>query len=704
MLTSAESGRPCASCCLIQGAAGYVKRSTLLAGKTEGDFFRMAVKTPLRANYIAAGVDLSIETNLAAILEIAHDSFEQTLAPLGKKEGIFLRLWVDEESSSDERRTKAYFRGLGHLVFAGFDENNSLLINLRDRSAAGRFTPELANDAQFWRTILFPSLFTILGPTVGLTPLHCACVSWNGSGLLLAGESGSGKSTLSLALAQAGFDFLSDDQTLIGDRNGKILAWSLSPEMKHSAGAVAHFSALKEIDHHQIWKGEPVLRFDPVKTFGLRRAELCEPRWIIFLERQSEPAFTLEEIDPEEAVRRLKKDLHRQAFTTAEREWRAIDLLSRKECRTLRYGGDPHTVAGALRCLIEGGLNPPGVLASSVPDKLMKIETPLSDPLRRFRSTSLSFDAVLMRRRVRVETDSVVVLNHIARAFNRFEQTSNSLSPHFRWRIVCEPCDEAIRSWPPLTAFGDHRMRYINLGQRSFIAIDIAAREAVGILSECLAKDEVGFSSVFLASMFYLTAPALGLTPISAACVAKGEQGLLVFGPPNSGKTISSYSAKKLGLQFHADQAAFMELHRGTLRAWGDFWPAAFHPETAEFLPELPMTGQSFSYRDRTFLCLDKETSFQRSAESVVPSACIFLERQAPAPKLIPLSRHEISQRIGSISPFKDEAGSKEAREAVFQALGGLPWYRLLYGEDPSVAAVFFRSVLKSHHLMEHRL
>src|SRR5262249_34829181 len=197
---------------------------------------------------------------------------------------------------------------------------------------------------------------------------------------------------------------------------------------------------------------------------------------------------------------------------------------------------------------------------------------------------------------------------------------------------------------------------------------------------ECLAKDEAGFSSVFLASMFYLTAPALGLTPISAACVAKGKEGLLVFGPPNSGKTTSSYSAKKLGLKFHADQAAFMEVHKGRLHAWGDFWPAAFRPETAGFLPELPMADQSFSYRDRTFLCLDKEASFPRNAESVIPTACIFLERQAPAPKLIPLSRHEVNRRIGAISPFKDDAGSKEAREAVFQALGGLPWYRLLYG------------------------
>jgi hypothetical protein len=672
--------------------------------KTEADFLRMAVKTPLRANYQVAGIDLIIETNAAAIHGIAQDSFEQTWDALDKKEDIRLRFWVDEKSSADERKTEAYFQGLGHLVFAGFDEKNSLLINLRDRFAVGRFTPELANDAQFWKTILFPSLLTILGPTVGLTPLHCACVSWNESGLLLAGESGSGKSTLSLALAQAGFDFLSDDRTLIGDRGGKILAWSLSPEMKHSAGAVAHFPALKGIDHYEIWKGEPVFRFDPVKTFGLRRAELCEPRWIIFLERQSEPAFTLEEIEPEEAVRRLQKDLHRETLTTAEREWRTIDLLSRRECRTLRYGGNPHTIAGALRCLVQEGLNRPRVLAFSAPNKPAKVEASLSDPLRRFRSTSLSFDAVLMGRRLRVETDSVLVLNHVTRAFTRFEQTSNTLSPHFRWRIVCEPRNEAISSWPPLTAFGDHNMRYINIGQRSVIAIDIGAREAVGILSECLANDEAGFSSVFLASMFYLTAPALGLTPISAACVAKGQEGLLVFGPANSGKTTSSYSAKKLGLKFHADRAAFMEIHSGTLRAWGDFWPAAFRPETAGFLPELPLVGRSFSYRDSTFLCLDKEASVPRNAESVVPTACIVLERQAPAPKLIPLSHHEVSQRIGAISPFKDDAGSKEAREAVFQALSRLPWYRLLYGDDPSVAAVFFRSVLKSHQLMEHRL
>jgi hypothetical protein len=249
-----------------------------------------------------------------------------------------------------------------------------------------------------------------------------------------------------------------------------------------------------------------------------------------------------------------------------------------------------------------------------------------------------------------------------------------------------------------MTAFCDRSLRYINLGRSSFLAADLCAREAVGIFPESLSEDAIGFPTVFLASLLHLTAPALGLTAISAACVARGQNGLLLFGPPNSGKTTASYWAKKLGLEFHADQATFLEVEAGTLRAWGDFWPAAFRPETARFLPELSTAARSFTYRDRTFLCMDKTSRSASNSGTVIPAACIFLERHAASPpRLIPLSTAEMAGNVLS------DAGSREDHDAVVALLGRMPSYRLLYGEDPHVAALFFRSVLDAHELMEYR-
>ena len=46
------------------------------------------------------------------------------------------------------------------------------------------------------------------------------------------------------------------------------------------------------------------------------------------------------------------------------------------------------------------------------------------------------------------------------------------------------------------------------------------------------------------------------------------------------------------------------------------------------------------------------------------------------------------------------DPGSRE-RDAVARALANLPAYRLAYGRDPGVAAVFLHSMLKAHNLLE---
>jgi len=668
------------------------------------DFLKTDAKTPLRGVYLAAGVRLTIETNSDFVLRMAQDSFEpvrseQRIDP-GHAQDVGLRLWIEETADPDEPPKSPYFRGLGALVFSGYSRRSSLLINLKRRYGAGRFTSHLASDAAFWKTVFFPSFLAIVGPAAGLTPLHAACVSWQGRGVILAGDSGAGKSTLSLALAQAGFDFLSDDRVLIGWRSGLLSAWGPSPDAKLTRESRAYFPALENLED------EPSFRFDPVESMGIHRAPSCEPQWIFFLDRRPDAAFSLHDIGPEEAALLLQRGLHRETEEIAEQQRRTIRALTERRRHKLCYGGDPHAAARALRLLLVEGRRPLGtedgaaappaasVLSSSRPPGAAAAPP---DPLRRFRPLPLQADLLVMGRSIRLETDNTSVLKHAVQVLAPFRNAAPTRS-HFLWRIACEPHETRALSWPPLAAFSSGALRYVNIGRRGFIAVDLEAREAAGVLPERLADDAAGFCSVFLASMFYLTAPALGLTAISASCVAKDGKGLLIFGPPNSGKTTSSYCAAKLGMRFHADQSSFLELESGIVRAWGDFWPAAFRPDAARFLPELLTAGQTFSYLDQTFLCIDKNAD---AAISVPPAACVFLERRADAlPKLIPLPAPEARELLAAAPPFRDDAAPNDD---VLDALNRLPSYRLVYGDDPNMAALFFRSVLNTHAAMEAR-
>jgi hypothetical protein len=323
------------------------------------------------------------------------------------------------------------------------------------------------------------------------------------------------------------------------------------------------------------------------------------------------------------------------------------------------------------------------------------------DPLRRLTATPLVTDLCIMGRKVRLESNSTALFGGITALFERGVGPS-STPPDFLWRFVGEIDAGSHLPWPDMAAFSDDGLRYVNLGQRSFFAIDLDAGEAIAFLAEELASDPAGFSSVFAATLFDLTAPALRLVPIAAACVALYGRALLVLGPPRSGKTTSTYLAGKLGLEFHADQASFLDLQRDGLRVWGQFWPAAFREDTVQFLPELKSSTRSFTYGNLTFLCFSKHPFQTPQARAVVPVGCVFLERRnATAPQLIPMGSAEREDRLSDCLSFKDDVRFRSQYASALRALGKLPAYRLPYGNDPAVAATFLRSILMVHNSLE---
>ncbi|MGY9002070.1 MAG: HPr kinase/phosphorylase [Rhodospirillales bacterium] len=59
-----------------------------------------------------------------------------------------------------------------------------------------------------------------------MTLVHGTCVEIDGTGILIQGPSGSGKSDLALRLIDTGAQLVSDDQTLLTETAGKLIASS----------------------------------------------------------------------------------------------------------------------------------------------------------------------------------------------------------------------------------------------------------------------------------------------------------------------------------------------------------------------------------------------------------------------------------------------------------------------------------------------
>lgn len=322
------------------------------------------------------------------------------------------------------------------------------------------------------------------------------------------------------------------------------------------------------------------------------------------------------------------------------------------------------------------------------------------DPLRRFTPTPLMASLPVMGRTIRLETNSRAVLNRTQQLLRRYDPSPGG-SPDFVWRIVTETSAGADYQWPGIAAFSEEGLRFVSFGQSSFFAVDFNMLVAICFLPECFAYDQAGFASAFLSTLFHMTAAALRLTPIAAACVSLEKKGLLIFGPPTSGKTVSTYMAGEEGLTFHSDQATFLELKADLLCAWGQFWPSAFRPDAQTFLPELLPFFRPFTCADLNFLCLEENPFQEAAAYSTVPISCVFLDRQVGGPpRLSRLQSPDFVERLKAALPAKEDKRFEARHDVVLGALAELPAYELVFG-DSRAAATVYRRLLTTHDRVE---
>jgi len=333
-------------------------------------------------------------------------------------------------------------------------------------------------------------------------------------------------------------------------------------------------------------------------------------------------------------------------------------------------------------------------LKPRVPFDGVVVERKRPDLLRRFSATPHAANVVVMDRTIRVESNRSQIVEK-AREFFLRHQGPPVRDPEFLWRIVGEANCRSNAIDIHLAAFSDIGVRYGSMGQRSFLAVDLDTREAVAFVDERAVESEPEFNCRSLFdTLFCMCAGSLGLTSLSGACVGKGANGVLVFGSPNSGKTTTSYLAARRGLEFHADQAAFVEMHDGKVRVWGDLLPAIFRPESLEFLPELRTSAREFSYPDLRVHYLSKRPFQAATAHPVAPLCCVFLDRHSSESRMLPISRAEFKRRFADNMLFNEDQSFDVQSATVLEALSAVPAYQLTY-RDPEMATTVLCDLLR---------
>lgn len=287
---------------------------------------------------------------------------------------------------------------------------------------------------------------------------------------------------------------------------------------------------------------------------------------------------------------------------------------------------------------------------------------------------------------VRLESNSASIVEKALTFFSRYQGPPGE--PEFLWRIVGELKSPINGPSADVTAFSDDCLRFANLAQHGLLAVDLRAREAVAFVDETSVEGEPRLHCrPPFDTLFCMCAASLGKTSFEAACVGKREKGILICGPPNSGKTTSAYLAAKRGLEFHADQAVFLEMQAGGLRAWGDLLPAVFRPEALQFYPELRSSTLFFSHSNFAVHYLSKKPFQNAAAHPLTPVGCVFLKRggarkaslTAIAPgRRVPMFENALLYQ--EIDEFRPQTS------AVIDALAKLQNYELTF-QDPADAA-----------------
>jgi hypothetical protein len=263
-------------------------------------------ETPLQLQciYYPLGFPLHLQTNCPDVLMAAREIWGDRLQAFDKPP-LRLRVIV---SPGEGHAAEPVYRGQEHLMSIIADDENFAVCDHTRNFAFCRLSAGTARDRPFAGYFFLEAIGNYSLTQLYLTPIHAACVSRDGRGVLLCGPSGAGKTSLAYFLARNGWTYVSDNESWLVRAEERLLLGA--PErIRFRDSGMALFPELKGRVAALHANGKMSIVVTPASIGGIATADRCCVEYVVFLAREAHGGAMVRPVPVGQALEQFLSDL-----------------------------------------------------------------------------------------------------------------------------------------------------------------------------------------------------------------------------------------------------------------------------------------------------------------------------------------------------------------------------------------------------------
>jgi hypothetical protein len=336
------------------------------------------------------------------------------------------------------------------------------------------------------------------------------------------------------------------------------------------------------------------------------------------------------------------------------------------------------------------------------------LAAPPPDPFGERRNGALRARLQLLGGRFEFETDSARLLRLVHVAYARLPpHRLGAVAPRFHVRLVLTPPQPARRARragsepPPVRALAAEGILCGAVQGAGFVTLNAQKRAGLIVVPHELLRHAYHVRYELLEfAVYVLAARVQRLVPLHAACVGRGNRGILLIGPSGSGKSTLVMQCLLAGLDFLAEDSVLVQ--PAGLLASGVANFLHLRADSLRFLERAArgaVVGRASVIRRRSGvrkLEVDlRRPGFCLAKKPLRIRALLFLSarRAGGGARLMPIPRATVLRRLAASQRY---AAHQPGWDTFAKRVGALPAYELRRGAHPRESVEALRELLGS--------